>query len=399
MSTTSESLDPANDSHWNRFLHEFRVRHDTTYLNHGSFGLALNCVRYARDKVLREMEIQPMDFYLRQFEPLLLAARQSVAKFVGTKAQNIAFVDNASYGMNVVARSVQLQPGDEVLLTDQAYGAVKRIWEAKAKESGATLVCAELPHRITSKQQVVSAIMDCVTPKTKIALVSHIVSQTALILPVREICQALAQSGVLSCVDGPHALLQLDVKLNRINCDFYTASCHKWLCGPLGTGFVYVKSEHSGIANPPITAWGRLLPNRPQNWSEELFWLGTRNVSGTLAVPTAIEFFQNAGIEAIRARLNHLAAYAETGLLELLQTETIAPRADGWYGSMAHVALPEKPNANWDELQRRLWAKDKIEIPVWETNGRWWIRVSTHLYNTPTQIDYLINCLKRELES
>jgi len=396
MSNTQDTLDPTQDGHWKRFLHEFRVGHNTTYLNHGSFGIALNCVRYARDKALREMEIQPMNFYLRRFETLLVAARQSVAKLVGTKAQNIAFVDNATYAMNVVARSVQLEPGDEVLLTDQVYGAVKRIWEAKAQQSGAKLTWAKLPYKITSKEQVVGAIMDCVTPKTKLAIVSHIVSKTALILPIAEICQALSEKNVLTCVDGPHALLQVDVKLNRIGCDFYTASCHKWLCGPLGTGFVYIRPKHSKLAQQPITAWGRLLPNEPQSWSEEFFWLGTRNVSGILAVPTAIEFFQNAGIEPIR---NHLAAYAEKSLLELLQTETIASRSDGWYGSMAHVALPDNPKTDWSQLQQRLWDRDQIEVPVWETNSRWWVRVSTHLYNTPTQIDYLINCLKRELES
>ena len=192
-------------------------------------------------------------------------------------------------------------------------------------------------------------------------------------------------------------LLQLDFTINSIGCDFYTASCHKWLCGPLGTGFVFAKPRHAKKIKQPITAWGRLLPNLPENWSEEFFWLGTRNVSAVLAIPTAIEFFRETGFDAVRARLYHLATVAETRLLETLGTETIAPRSDRWYGSMAHVALPEKADFDGSQLQKALWEHDQIEVPVWETNGRWWIRVSTHLYNTPTQIEYLVNCLKREL--
>ena len=190
MNQKTETLDPTNDGHWNRFLHEFRVRYDTTYLNHGSFGIALNCVRYQRDRILRQMEIQPMDFFLRRYEPLLRTARQSLAKFVGTKAQNLAFVDNATYAMNVVANSVDLKSGDEVLLTDVEYGAVKRIWEEKANRCGATVKFASLPHKITDRQQVIDAIMESVTPHTKIAVISHIVSSTALILPVTEICKS-----------------------------------------------------------------------------------------------------------------------------------------------------------------------------------------------------------------
>lgn len=397
MNQTTEKLDPTNDAHWDRFLHEFRVRHDTTYLNHGSFGIALNCVRYQRDKFQRKLETQPMDFYLRKHESLLVSARQRLAEFVGTQAHNLAFVDNATYAMNVVASSVDLAPGDEVLLTDLEYGAVKRIWEEKAAQTGAILKFATLPEKITDRQQVVDAIIDSVTPQTKLAIVSHIVSATAVILPVSEICAALSERGVLSCVDGPHALLQLDVQLNTIGCDYYTASCHKWLCGPLGTGFVFVNPKHSKSAKQPITGWGRLLPNQAQNWHEEFIWLGTRNISGFLAIPAAINFFEKTGVASVRARLNYLASIAESRLLEELETETIAPRDDGWYGSMAHVALPQKNGIDWSKLQETLWDQDQIEVPIWETNGRWWIRVSTHLYNTPTQIEYLVNCIQREL--
>ena len=392
MATSEEiALDPKNESHWTKIRHEFRIRSDTVYLNHGSFGIALNCVRYRRDLLQKQLETQPMDFLLRSYEPLLMKARQRLAKFVGTEADNLAFVDNATYAMNLVANSMTLAESDEIVLTDQAYGAVKRIWEKKARETGAKLVCVTLPEKIESKQQVVDLILEKVSPKTKLVVFSHIVSDSALIMPAKAICDALRQRNVLSCVDGPHAPLQIDLKLNQLGCDFYTASLHKWLCAPLGTGFVFVHSNHRDIVNAPITGWGRLDMPTISGWEEEQIWLGTRNQTGALAVPEAIDFFAEFGFENARQRMNYLASVAESSLMELFGTEPIADRSDGWYGSMAHVPLPD---GDWSKLQEELWVQEGIEVPIWELNGRWWIRTSCHIYNSVEEIEFLINELK-----
>ena len=392
MTTSPETtLDPKNESDWTKIRHEFRVRSDTVYLNHGSWAIALNRARYRRDLLLKQMETQPMDFMLRSYEPLLTKARQRLAEFVGTEADNLAFVDNATYAMNVVANSVQLTEGDEVLLTDQEYGAVKRIWEKKARETGIKLTEAKLPEKVESKQQVVDLILEQVSPKTKLVVVSHIVSVSALIMPVKEICDALRERGVLICIDGPHAPLQVDFKLNQLGCDFYCASLHKWLCAPLGTGFLFVRSDLRDTVNAPITGWGRLDTPEINGWEEEQIWLGTRNQTGVLAVPEAIDFFAEIGLENVRERMNHLASVAETKLVELFGTGTIASRTDGWYGSMAHAQLP---NGDWSKLQDELWVQEGIEVPVWELNGKWWIRVSCHLYNSIEEIEFLIAELK-----
>lgn len=341
------------------------------------------------------MEIQPMDFYLRQLEPMLFDARQVLADFVGTAPNNLAFVDNATYAMNVVASSVDLKPGDEVVLTDQCYGAVRRIWQKACLASGAKIVEAELPSNIESKQQVVERILAATSAKTKIAIISHIVSVSGLIMPVDRLCACLAEKGILTCLDGPHAPLQVDLNLDQLGCDFYTASCHKWLCGPLGTGFVFVAAKHHDRVVEPILGWGRLLPRQAESWDQEQIWLGTRNVSGILAIPTAIEYFENLGFENVRARVNYLATTAQEMLLNELGTETIASRSDGWYGSMAHVALPD---GDWSDLQSQLWTQAKIESPVWELNGRWWIRVSCHLYNDMNDLEKLANQLKKRID-
>ena len=392
MATIEETvLDPENESHWTRLRHEFRVRSDTVYLNHGSFGIALNRVRHRRDLLLKNLETQPMDFLLRSHEPLMATARQRLAEFVGTEAQNLAFVDNATYAMNVVANSMQLTEGDEVLLTDQEYGAVKRIWEKKARESGCKITEVSLPTKIESQQQVVDLILDSVSPKTRLVVFSHIVSGSALIMPAKAICTALREKNILSCVDGPHAPLQVDVKLNQTGCDFYCASLHKWLCAPLGTGFVFVRPDHRDLVSAPITGWGRLDVEELAGWEEEMIWLGTRNMTGAMAVPEAIAFFQELGFENVRRRIHHLATYAEKGLTELFGTETIAPRSEGFYGSMAHVPLPA---GDWSKLQDELWVQEGIEVPIWKLRDNWWIRVSCHLYNSREEIDFLIAELK-----
>ena len=392
MATAAKTaLNPTNEKLWKRFLHEFRVRSDTVYLNHGSFGIALNRVRHRRDLLLRDLETQPMDFYLRKYEPLLTRARQRLAEFLGTEAENLAFVDNATYAMNVVVNSVPLAAGDEILLTDQEYGAVKRTWEKKAKETGIKLVDVTLPDDIESKEQIVDLILSGVTPKTKLVVFSHIVSASALILPAKEICHALRERGVLSCIDGPHAPLQIDLKLNQLGCDFYTASLHKWLCAPLGTGFLFVHTNHRETVNEPITGWGRLDKPKIAGWEEEQIWLGTRNPTGCLAVPEAIDFFEEIGLDNVRNRMHHLASIAERQLIDLFGTKPIARREDGWYGSMAHVPLPV---GDWSGLQEELWVQEAIEVPIWELNGRWWIRVSCHLHNTPDQIEFLTNELR-----
>lgn len=392
MTTSKETtIAPESENYWTKIRREFRVRPDTVYLNHGSWGIALNRVRIRRDQLLKQMETQPMDFMLRAYEPLLMKARQRLAEFIGTEADNLAFVDNATYAMNVIANSVTLAEGDEVLLTDQEYGAVKRIWEKKARETGFKLTEATLPEKIESKQQVVDLILEKVTPKTKLVVFSHVISASALILPAKEICDALRKRNVLSCVDGPHAPLQVDFKLNQLGCDFYAASLHKWLCAPLGTGFVFVRSTQRDNVNAPITGWGRLDNPTISGWEEEQIWLGTRNQTGVLAIPEAIDFFADLGFDKARNRMNHLASITETKLVELLGTETIAPRSDGWYGSMAHVRLPD---GDWSKLQDELWVQESIEVPIWKLNDKWWIRVSCHLYNSIEEVEFLVNELK-----
>ncbi len=388
----TKQRDPAKDADWQDLASHWRIRPDALYLNQGSFGLAPDTVRYARREMINRLDENPMDFYVRQLEPLIAAAKAALADFVGSDAANLVFVDNATYGMNVVADNFPLQPGDEVLLNNHEYGAVHRIWDRKCEHCDATKVTVTLPAEIESEQSVIDALLTGVTDKTRLVIVSHITSATALVMPVKRICAEFAKRGIAVCIDGPHAPAQVDLQIDDLGCDFYTASCHKWLCATLGSGFLFVHPKWQNQIQPIVKSWGRLLPAMPERWDEEFTWIGSRDPSPFLSVPVAIEFMLGIGLEAFRARSRWLAGYAEASLRELFGTRPIAPRADGWYGSMAHVPLPP---GDWTALQRDLWEQVGIEIPIIHFEERWFVRVSCHLYNNASQINTLASSLKR----
>lgn len=383
----------AFDDHqyWNRFTKEWYIRPDTVYLNHGSFGPSPFAVRQARRDWIDKLDQQPMDFYCRHFEGYLQTAREQLAEFVGTNLSDLVFVQNATYGMNVVAHSFPLESGDEVLLNNHEYGAVHRIWNRACDRVGASTKVATLPDRFESKQEVVDALLSGVTDKTKLLVISHITSATAIILPVEEICEAFAERGIPVCIDGPHAPAQIHVDISKIGCHFYTASCHKWLCAPLGSGFLFVHPDFQSVIQPPIKSWGRLLPAIPEKWDEEFTWKGTSDPSPFLCIPVAIEFMKKIGMENFRGRSRWLANYAETKLREAFETKPIADREKGWYGSMAHVPLPA---GDWSQLQHELWNRLGFETPIINFEDNWYVRVSCHLYNTTGQIDALVMALQ-----
>lgn len=336
-----------------------------------------------------------MDFYVRQLEGLWLAARERLARFVGCDAAGLVFVDNATVGMNIVAGAFPLSPGDEVLLTNHEYGAVMRIWERACAAAGAQVKTVALPQPFTTAEETVDAVLRAVTSRTKLLVVSHITSPTAVILPVQALCDALRERGVAVCIDGPHAPLQVEVNIHRLGCDFYTASCHKWLSAPLGSGFLAVAPQWRERIRPPVLSWGRLPPNQPRGWWEEFVWSGTRDYSPFLAIPAAIDFFERLGLDAVRSRLHELARYARHQLQDLTDLSPLVPDRREWYGSMAHLPLP--PGTR-QPLQDELWRRARIEVPIVEWNGGRWIRVSTHLYNTREQVDLLCRELRMLLD-
>jgi isopenicillin-N epimerase len=401
------SLPPDDDAAWAPIAAEWQIRPGTIYLNHGSYGPAPLAVRRARRDLIERFDDNPMDFFNRRYEAAIFAARERLAKFVGTPAENLIFIENATAGMNVVASSFHLDCGDEVLINDHEYGAVRRIWDRACREAEAKLVTVELPLPFTTAEKAVEAILSGASARTRLLIVSHITSSTAVTLPVELICREARRRGIAVAIDGPHAVAQVPLSLDWLDCDFYAASCHKWLSAPLGSGFLYVAPQHQSQVRPPALSWGRIQPTPVTIWSDEFVWTGTRDPSAYLTVPAAIEFLERIGLENFRTRTHWLASYARRRLVELTGLEPIVPDDPAWYAAMAHVPLPPRrmpaaadaaaraaighPVANL--LQHALWRDFGIEVPIVDFGPRRYIRVSCHLYNDTRQIDRLIEAL------
>lgn len=381
--------DPANANDASHWRQRWLLPDDVTYLNHGSFGPSPREVVEARQQWYRQLESQPMELLARRLEPALHEVTERLASFVGTSGENLVLLDNATTGINVVAASVPLKAGDEVLLSDHEYGAVERIWRRKCDECGARLVVQKLPAVLTDADEVCDALLSAATTRTRLLVFSHLTSPTALVLPAEQITRRARARGMMVCIDGPHALAMRPLALDQLDCDFYSASCHKWLCGPFGTGFLYAHPRVQAQVRPVVVSWGGWPEQAPQ-WRKEFTWSGTRDPSGFLALPTAIDFLESAGLEMFRQRTHALARYARERLSGFSDSPALSDDSLQWYGSMVSVPLPAgeaKP------LQAALWERHRIEAPVFAWQGRRLLRVSCHLYTSRGDIDRLVEAL------
>ncbi len=385
---------------WEEWAHCWSLQPGTLYLNHGAFGPSPAPVLSARRQAMDELESNPMDFYVRQLDDRLDAVCARMAHTFGCGAGDLVLVPNSTVAMNAVAASVKLAAGDEVLLTDHDYGAVVRAWGRRCSTVGAKTVLACPPDELQSPSQITEAIAARITSRTRIIVVSHITSPTAIIFPVAEICRLAKERGILVCIDGPHALMTQSINLRQLGCDYYVASCHKWLSAPFGSGFLYVDRRHQSSTQPVITSWGRRLSGGPQRWQDEFHWFGTFDPTPLLAIPAALDFLeQQVGIERFRNQTHDLARYARKSLEKIAGSQALVPDEIEWYGSMIAIPLPgvsrsaDYPNMT-HPLQQALWEEAQIEIPIIEWRGRVHIRISCHLYHSPSDVDRLCQALE-----
>ncbi len=383
---------PDLDADWVDVAACWRFRPGVTYLNHGSFGPPPLTVQQAQRSWQEKLWQEPMDFFVRKLPEAWRAARQALAAFVNASEEDLVFVENATVAMNLVARSFPLAAGDEILLTDHEYGAVLRIWQKRAAECGAEVKVVPLAVPFTTGSAVVEQLAEAVTPRTRLLVISHITSPTAVILPVELVVKSMHHLGVTVVVDGPHALGQLPVNLAAIECDFYTASCHKWLSAPFGSGFLYVAPRWQSTVRPLLWSWGVLPPESPLRWWEEFFWVGTRDPSAYLAIPAAIQWLNAIGCEAFGRRTHFLAQQIRRRLVERFGCQPLGPDDPAWFGAMAHVPLPSMAPR---QLQQLLWEDFQIEVPVVEWNGERYLRISCHLYTSQRDLDHLETALMK----
>lgn len=333
----------------------------------------------------RDLERSPVEFLGRRFEGLLDAARLELSGLVGGKPGDLLFFPNATAAVNAVARSLPLEPGDEILSTDHEYGAVDLTWQFVAAKTGARYIRQPVPVPLGSAEEVVDAVWAGAGPRTRVLSLSHITSRTALRFPVEALCRRAREAGILSIVDGPHAVAQIPLDVEAVGADFYAGNCHKWLCAPKGAGFLWTRPEQQEWMEPGIVTWGY---EPGQRFAERRHWQGTRDPSAYLSVPAAIDFQREHGWDEVRRRSYELVDRARTavagwGGLEPLSSHLL---------QMASIPLPP---CEVDEVQRRLFAEHRIEVPVWEWNGMPFVRISVQGYNTDEDVAALIAALPK----
>jgi isopenicillin-N epimerase len=368
---------------------DFLLDPEVAFLNHGSFGACPRPVFESYQAHQRDLEWEPIDFLDRRLPALLATARGELARYLNAPADDLAFVTNATTGVNLAARSLDLGPGDEILATDLEYGACDLAWEWLAARTGATYVRAPIPLPLTSASELVEALFARATPRTRVVYVSHITSSTALVLPVEEIVSRARELGLVTIVDGAHAPAHVPVDVDTLGADFYSGNTHKWLLAPKGAGFVHVRPEHQERVDAAIVSWGY---TEAKTFQERIEMQGTRDPAAWLAVPEAIRFQAEHDWDTVRERCRALTREARRELCDLIGSEPLAP--EEMLGQMASVRLP-RPDQG---LRDRLFTNHRVEIPVSGPNHDL-LRISVAAYTTRDDVDRLLAALARELEA
>lgn len=376
----------------------FLLDPDIVFLNHGSFGATPRPVFDARQMWQRRLEQQPVQFLGSDIGGYLAEARAALGRYLNVAADDLVYVPNATFAVNVVARSLRLGPGDEVLASDHEYGACENAWLYMSRERGFRYVRQPIPLPLAAAAEVVEQFWAGVTPRTKVIFLSHITSPTAARLPIEAICARAREAGILTVIDGAHAPGQIPLDLATVGADFYAGNCHKWLCAPKGSGFLYARPEVQHLIKPLIIGWG---------WGEErtltfgsdfldyIQYPGTKDFAAFLATPAAIEFQAAHHWPQVRERCRELVASAIGRIEALTGLPSLYIAPDEAYCQMAAAALP--PIADLPAFKKRLYERYRVEIPCVAWGGRQFIRISIQGYNTERDVDALLDALREML--
>ena len=350
--------------------HAWRLDPDFLTVNHGSYGATPLAVLHAQTAWREKMEAQPSRFMSTIVPSALRDAAGSLATFLNADAADVVFVDNATTGCNAVLRSLALRPGDEVLMLDHVYGAVRNTVRFVTEQAGARMTIATLPFPDFSDDAAVAAVTAALGPRTRIAVIDHITSASALILPVARIAAACHAAGVPVLIDGAHAPGQIDLDVPAIGADWYTGNCHKWLCAPKGCAFLWTAPARQADTHPVVISHG---PGG--GYLAEFDWTGTRDPSAFLSAPAALEFHASLGGPSMRQRNIDLAAEGASLIARRLNTEIA-----GGAGAMRLVRLPVPGDTDVLALRARLMAAG-TDAPVHAVGGSLWLRISAFAYN------------------
>jgi isopenicillin-N epimerase len=370
---------------------KFLLSDDIIFLNHGSFGSCPREVFAVYQQWQQQVEQQPVLFLGREINNKLEEARTALGNYLGAAADDLVFVPNSTHGVNIVAHSLQLQVGDEILATDHEYGACDRMWEILNRRTGARYIKQPLSVPCSSQEELLEQLWSGVTSRTKLIFISHITSATALHLPVAEICRRAREAGIMTLIDGSHGPALLDLNLTELGADFYTGNCHKWLCSPKGAGFLYVRRDFQHLVQPLVISWGDQAKYPTGNiFLDEFQWTGTADPSAFLSVPAAIDFQKRHDWQEVRERCRQLAKATKQRLCALPGVQSLYSDDKDLYFQFFAVQLPP---CNTTKLKEQLYDQYGIEVVVQKWQERPLLRVSVQAYNTEAEMDVLLEAL------
>ena len=387
----------------NEFGKHWTLEPGLDFLNHGSFGACPRPVLEAQTELRARLERQPVQFLVRELEPLLDEARAALGAFVGADPDDLVLVPNATTAVNTVLRSLELQPGDEIVTTDHVYNSCRNAlrWQ---EERGVKVLYARVPWPIAGPFQVIDPVMAAVGERTRLLLIDHITSPTGLVFPVGELVRRLAARGVDTLVDGAHAPGMLPLDLRALGAAYYTGNCHKWLCTPKGSAFLHVRRDRQDRIKP--IAYGHGLNSRRTDrgpFRLQHDWIATDDPTAVLCIPAALQFFASLlPWPQLMARNHDLAVAGRRLLLEALRLP--APAPEFMLGSLAAVPLPDaevppsRAGVFWHPLQKQLLLQHRIEVPVmtFPAPPRQLVRIAAQLYNSLEQFERLGQALRAE---
>ncbi|KIX20854.1 penicillin epimerase [Flavobacterium sp. 316] len=376
---------------------EFYLNPTITFLNHGSFGSCPKPIFEEYQRFQLELENDPVFFVQNKLKGYLKIARESLSAYVGCKAQDVFFTPNPTFAVNVIMRSLKLQAGDEILTTNHEYGAMDRTWNFYCKKSGAKYIRQEISLPIMSKEQILEEFWKGYTSKTKVIFLNQISSATALIFPVKEICDKAKELGLITIVDGAHVPGHIDLDIQELNPDYYTGTLHKWMLAPKGSSFLYVKEKLQNDLDPLVVSWGY----EPVVAGETQFLdyhelQGTNDFSAYLCTPKVIEFLEVNNWKQKSKECKQIVIDNYQRFCNLLKTKPICPIDAEFLGQMASVLVKTKQPL---ELKNLLYNKYQIQIPVMPLNDEIYIRYSINAYNSQEDLDILYKAIQDIIET
>lgn len=366
---------------------QFLLNPEITFLNHGSFGACPKSIFDNYQYWQTELEDEPVQFIQKKSAGYLKNAKEALGEYIHCSADDFFFTPNPTIAINTIMHSLRLQPGDEILATNHEYGAMDRTWNFYCKKTGAVYVKQNIPLPIISKGQMLDDFWKGYSDKTKVIFLNHISSATALIFPVKEICDKAKELGLITIIDGAHVPGHIDLDITALDPDFYTGTLHKWMLAPKGSSFLYVKKTFQGNLDPLVVSWGYEadIPGESQ-FLDYHEYQGTRDISAFLATSEAIRFLKVNNWTAESTRCKKMILNYYESFCQLVGSVPICPVTSEFLGQMCSIPIQAKQPSVLKEL---LFQKYKIEIPVMQCDHGIFIRISLNAYNSEKDLEIL----------